>query len=598
MEARLTDDRPGVTRSPRLEGLRLLSDGRSAALLGPDAEVHWWCRPRFDSPPSCWSLLDPRGGRARWLEASHAGSEPEPAGPATRTLLRIGFTARVEVWDGLLEGVGGATDLVRLVRALDGPTEVWHSLQVGGFLEPWADWTGGRGEFAQLPPITVTGGSTTFGADGTAVTRLRVEPGRWEALVIGGPHADAPDAQELAARLEASARARANTGPRRVSRTHAERVRQSLAVLSACTDRETGGVIASPTTSLPEVVGGNRQFDYRYSWLRDSSVAITSASLVGNHELAERYVRFLTALGPEAILEAPVRTVDGGAVPPEVTVDAVEGWSGSQPVRVGNDAAGQLQYDALGFVLDAVSTLRATRGPLRRDLRAIARRLADRAAEADRDGPVESNGIWEMRKPAAFVSGDIGRWLTLDRALRVTPRSRALKARRRWRLARDEIRARVLDAIRPDGTLPQVYGAPDVDASGLLLVVFDLLPARDPRALRLVEATIGALGAGPLLHRYTPDGRDGFDAGESPFVPASWWAVTALAKLGHPDAQSRADDLCRMLPALQPEAFDPGRREALGNTPLLWSHAECTRALFELDRQRRLLPRVRRRLRH
>jgi GH15 family glucan-1,4-alpha-glucosidase len=149
--------------------------------------------------------------------------------------------------------------------------------------------------------------------------------------------------------------------------------------------------------------------------------------------------------------------------------------------------------------------------------------------------------------------------------------------------------------MRPDGTLAQTYGGEGVDASALMLVVFDLLPPRDPRAERLVNATIRALGAGPLLHRYPPDGRDGYDPGEAPFVPASWWAVTALAKLGHPDAQARADELCRMLPALQPEAFDPARREALGNTPLLWSHAECTRALFELDRQRGWKPRARRR---
>ena len=130
--------------------------------------------------------------------------------------------------------------------------------------------------------------------------------------------------------------------------------------------------------------------------------------------------------------------------------------------------------------------------------------------------------------------------------------------------------------MRDDGSLPQVYGRPGVDASALVLVAFDLLPARDPRAAALVDATIRTLGAGPLLYRYPPDGRDGFDAGEAPFVPASWWAVTALAKLGHPDAQDRADELCRMLPMLQPEEFDPARREALGNTPLLWAHAECT----------------------
>jgi GH15 family glucan-1,4-alpha-glucosidase len=260
-------------------------------------------------------------------------------------------------------------------------------------------------------------------------------------------------------------------------------------------------------------------------------------------------------------------------------------------VRIGNDASTQLQYDVLGFLLDALLTHRREAGRLEGDLRAIVDRVAERAAEPSEP----SNGIWEMREPAHFVSGDIGRWLALDRALQLTSPVRNLSARRRWRRARDLARTKVLEAMRPDGTLAQTYGGEGVDASALMLVVFDLLPPRDPRAERLVNATIRALGAGPLLHRYPPDGRDGYDPGEAPFVPASWWAVTALAKLGHPDAQARADELCRMLPALQPEAFDPARREALGNTPLLWSHAECTRALFELDRQRGWKPRARRR---
>ena len=140
---------PG-SRSPSLENLRLLSDGRSAALLGSDAEVRWWCRPRFDSPPICWSLLDPRGGSARWLEATHAGSDGEPAGTTARTRLRIGFAGRVEVWDGLVPTGGRHSDLVRLVRALDDDVEVWHALKLGGFSEPWATWVDGAATFDGL----------------------------------------------------------------------------------------------------------------------------------------------------------------------------------------------------------------------------------------------------------------------------------------------------------------------------------------------------------------------------------------------------------------------------------------------------------------
>jgi hypothetical protein len=576
---------PG-TRSPSLDNLRLLSDGRSAALLGSDAEVSWWCRPRFDSPPICWSLLDPRGGSARWLEATHAGSDGEPAGTTARTRLRIGFANRVEVWDALVPTNDGNSDLVRLVRALDDDVDVWHSLKLGGFSEPWATWVDGTATFDELASVSVRGGTSTFGADGTALTMLRATRDRWSALVIGDATVSPPDVDALVQRLEECEAARSRTAPRKVSHTHAERVRHALSVLVACTDRDTGAVIASPTTSLPEVVGGDRQFDYRYSWLRDASVAITAASLVGNDELADEYVRFLVDLGPERILATPIRTVDGGTVPDEAVVPDIEGWSASRPVRVGNDASTQLQYDVLGFVLDAIFTVRRGHRPGRRrahrTLWPLAVALADRAAECCEP----SNGIWEIREQQDFVSGDIGRWLALDRALRLGHRITAARSRSRWRRARNEARDKVLGAIEPDGSLPQVYGRSGADASALLLVAFDLLSPRDPRAQRLVDATIASLGAGPLLYRYPPDGRDGFAPGEAPFVPASWWAVTALAKLGHPDAQARADELCHMLPGLQPEEFDPGRREALGNVPLVWSHAECTRALFELDRNR------------
>jgi predicted dinucleotide-binding enzyme len=581
-------------RSPSIAGLRMLSDGRAAALLGPDAEIVWFCRPRFHSPPVCWTLLDRRGGNARWLEATHVGFDGDPAGPTTRTTLRVGHGPRIEVWDGLVPAADGGSDLIRLVRGLDADLDVWHSLRLGGFEHPWAEWTNEQAVFADAPSLFVSGGSSTFGADGTALTQLRAPRDVWAPVVLGSEPGLATDAEVLARRLsEAESTLRRRLDGSTMSRTHTERVRHTLAVLEACTDRETGAVIASPTTSLPEVVGGDRQFDYRYSWLRDSSVAIAVASLVGQHALAEQYVEFLARIGSELILAAPVRTVTGDTIEAEHDVADVEGWCGSRPVRVGNAAGSQLQFDAIGFVLDALVTYRSQRRRLGPRLWTIARALADRAAErADDD---VSNGIWEIRDRAAYVSGDIGCWLALDRALRLGRRRLGARGvRRRWKRARDEVRARVLEALRPDGTLPQVYGGDDADASALLLVVFGLLPPGDPRAQTLVDGTIAALGAGPLLHRYPPDGHDGFAAGEAPFLPASWWAVTALAVVGHPDAQARADQLCEMLPMLQPEVFDPARREALGNTPLLWSHAECARALFELDRQRSLTRRLRR----
>ncbi len=567
----------------------MLSDGKSTALVLPDGEIDWWEWPRMDSPPLCWSLLDTDGSAARWVDVEHAGSDDQPAGPTARTTLRLGGRL-LESWDAMLACDDGS-DLVRLVRGTDDDLDVTHELRLGGFDQAWVPWDGAHA-MVDGHDLWLAGGETVIRADGTAATRLRAPKGAWAVLVLSA-HEAVHDPELIVERLVAAESAHQalldeSTAPRR----HAERTRHALAVLAACTDRDTGAVIASPTTSLPEVVRGDRQFDYRYSWLRDSSVAITVASLLGRRDATARYMEFLEALGPEGILESPVRTVDGKPTPEEREVVGVEGWLGSRPVRVGNAAGTQIQYDSIGFVVDAICVhVRRTR-LLTRETWAIVRTLADRAAEHDGE---PSNGIWEVREPSALVSADIGRWLALDRALRIARRHRPLvRHRRAWKKARAAARDRVLGALRPDGTLPQTYGADRIDASALLLVMFGLLPARDPRAARLVDATVRALGSGPLLYRYPPDGADGFSPGEAPFVPASWWAVTALAVLGRPEAHDRADQLCTILPTLQPEEFDPARREARGNIPLVWSHAECARALFELDRQRRFGTRLKR----
>jgi GH15 family glucan-1,4-alpha-glucosidase len=223
------------------------------------------------------------------------------------------------------------------------------------------------------------------------------------------------------------------------------------------------------------------------------------------------------------------------------------------------------------------------------------RGLADRAT-APIDCP--SSGVWELREPMWLVSAEIGRWLALERALTIAARHRPWHRRRRWRRARDQARTAVLAAIAPDGRLPPYPGATDSDATALWLVTYGLLSGKDPRARRLVETVLDDLGAGPLVYRYPPDGRDGFSPGEAPFVPASWWLIAALVRVGRVDeAQTRADALCAMLPSLLSEEHDPVTGRALGNVPLVWSHAEAARALHELHRATGRLARLRRRLR-
>ena len=485
--------------------------------------------------------------------------------------------------------------LVRLVRALDGDLDVVHELHLGGFDQRRARWDGREARVAATRIIVSGGEWLDAGPDGGRSIRLTAAAGTWAGVTIAAIAAAAAadggleaDAEALAAELEeARRRCRASLPWRRLPRRHRERCADAIKVLEACTDASTGAPVASPTTSLPEACGGDRQFDYRYTWLRDSSLALSVAALLGATDAAGRYVRFLRDLGPDAILGAPVRTVRGEEVPDERTIDDddVAGWEASRPVRVGNATGGQVQYDALGFVLEGLSVHLRTGGRLDARLWAIVGRLADRCCD---DPEEETSGIWELRRPDRLVAADIGRWTTLDRAIRIARRRRPWVSTRRWRQHRRIVRDRILGALTDDGLLPQTYGSTTPDGSGLLLVVLGLLDRRDPRARRLVDRTAADLGVSCFLHRYPPSFDDGFGGREGAFVPVSWWQVAALARTGRlAEAEDVADGLCRALPPLMPEQWDPERAEALGNTPLLWSHMEAGRALYLLDVARR-----------
>lgn len=580
--------RPPQQHRPPIAAHAVVAGGRTAALVRPDGEIDWWCAPDFDSPPLLWSLLDPGGGAARWLDVRPLSRPAQPAGPVVRTVLARGH-GRVECRDALV-GDGPGISLVRLARSLTGPLELVHELSVGGFDGPWARWDGDRAQGGTGVSLAVSGGRNEP-ADGEPTLRTVVTagPGEWAALVVSVGGSLRADAGGLLGRLD-ELEAAAELGRRRTwpTRHHPERAADALAVLDACTYGPTGAVVAAVTTSLPEAPGGDRQFDYRYSWLRDASLGVSVAALLGRGEAAAQYLAFLQGVAAGGGADRVVVDVRGGPVPDEREVVGVAGWAGAQPVRVGNAAADQIQHDAAGLVVESVSVYLQTGGSLDHGTWALVRTLADAAARAD-SGP--SSGIWELREPRMLVSADIGRWVCLDRALWVARGWRPFAPRRHWKLARDQARARVLGALRPDGSLPQAYDADGpaggADASALMAVVFGMLRRRDPRARCLVAVTLDRLGAGPFLYRYPPGSDDGFRGREGAFLPASWWAVAALAMVGDVgEAEARADELCATLPRLLSEEVDPDNGASLGNVPLVWSHAEMARALYLLDAAR------------
>lgn len=588
-----------MSGAPAIGAHRLLGDGSTTALLTPLGEIDWWCAPTFDAEPLLWSLLDLDGGRSRWRGTRVVASGDAPAGPALRTTLAIAGR-RIECCDALLVRPGRGSALARMVRLEpdvpgrpSDPFLVEHELHLGGFERAAASWqdltacVGGSTWFLRLgedvSPILDAGGT------GMELT-VRVTP-EWTGLLLTPDDHDRFDVDEVLELVERSeARERRDARHLLLPRTHGERSQHAVAVLRACTDASTGAVVASPTTSLPEALDGDRQFDYRYTWLRDSSLAAAVAAQLGFDRLGADHVDFLCDQGAERLLSSPLSTTRGDEVPDEREVTGAAGWNGIGPVRVGNDAKSQLQYDAIGTVLESLWVHVRTGGHLGTAGWQIVEQLAERSVDPP-DEP--SSGVWELREPRWLVSADVGRWVALDRAVRIARRRRPLRSWRQralWGAARDQARTAVLDAIRPDGSLPMSYrgaGHDELDSAALLVVVLGLLRRDDPRAALLVEVTIAGLTAGPHLYRYEPGGDDGFQGIEGTFVPASWWAVAALAVVGRvADAERRADELCAALPALLPEEIDPASDESRGNVPLVWSHMEAARALAAVEEAR------------
>ncbi len=559
--------------APPLGQHRLLGGSGLAALIDDDGVVDWWCHPGLDDAPQLWSLLDPHGGTARWWNATGVRHVGLPAGPSARTTLNIDGE-RLSCIDALVP-LGGRPVLIRLVRSTTRPLGITHELRAGGF--------GG----ASATITVATTGAAPHHVGGSTFCSLEAHPDRWEAVVLGSADAIAGAVQVpdlLDAISAADERARQLVDAAHVVRRHRDRVQTAMLVLDACTHPVTGAVVASPTTSIPEVPGADRQFDYRYAWIRDASLATGVAADVGRAEVTKRHVRWLThrCLSCEGI-PVPVVRASGGPVPDEVEVEGVAGWGGAQPVRVGNAAKDQVQLDGAGFAAEALwSLVRSGAGFGHAGYRAMAA-VADHVA-ARPVGP--SGGIWEFRTPIDGTSADVGRWILFDRVRRLSrlhePWARARRAR--WREHEDAARQRVLAARLPSGALPLEYGGLDADAVGLLPVALGLLDHRSSAAASLVEGTLAELGLGTPVRavaRYSSDVDDGFDGKVGAFVPVSWLAVSALAQLDRiEDARALADRLCEALPGLQPEILDGD--EPLGNLPLVWSHTEAARALYLL----------------
>ena len=620
--------------SPLIEDHALLSDQRAAALVTRQGDIDWLCLPRFDSDALFCSLLgDDENGHwslriadgkvvsRRYLPTTMV-LETEwrsPTGTAVVTELMpiadgdaAAATGSGDAATGAAPGtlVGSASslagdvedhsDLMRSVTCTEGEVEVVQELKIRfeyGMAVPWVR----RGEDAAGDPVLIA----VAGGDGLALHGPELAPngrsheGRhhlaadetasW-VLTWFPSWQDVPAAPDVDSALERTVTEWASwLGQVRVDQEYAEPVARSLLVLRALTHRRTGGIIAAPTTSLPEDFGGVRNWDYRFCWLRDAALSLEALLAHGHIDAADSWRRWLL----RAIAGDPERlqimySITGDRNLLERELDHLSGYEDSLPVRIGNGAADQYQADVVGEVMIALASMREAgleetiwSWPLQK---ALVRYTMDRIDEPDQ-------GIWEMRgDPAYFTHGRVMVWATFDRAISGVedhdlPASAEELAR--WKRLRDQVREEVMTrGVGEDGAFSQTYGSTEVDASLLQIPHTGFLPADDPHMLTTVARIEQELSTQDgLILRYRTQGQDGLPGDEHPFLVCCFWLVEQYAASGRRDeAEALMDQLldCANDLGLLAEEFDSGAGRMAGNFPQAFSHLGLIRAVDSL----------------
>jgi len=580
----------------------LIGDTRSGALVAPDGSIDWWCVPRFDDAPLFGRLVG--GTEAGWF--SIGPSEPAPLvrrayrpGTVTLTTTWVLDGGELELADGLVAEVEGrllpGTLLVRRLSARGRSVRAQlHLAPRFGYERRPARRRSRRagalvGEGGDLA-VAVTG-------DGPAVEFDRpidfeVHPGQPVTIVVTAARRTALIVVPPA--LAAAELARDEGGWRRWAAGvqidhHRDPVVRSLLTLRLLSYSPAGAPVAALTTSLPEQIGGQRNWDYRYAWPRDASIGIAAFLAVGKVGEARAFVAWLLHASRLARPRLPVLfTLDGRVGPAEAVLDGWPGYAASRPVRIGNGAARQHQLDGYGWVIDAAWNLTEAGHRLDGETWRALTSFADQVAATWREPDA---GIWEMRaKPAHHVHSKLMAWLALDRAIRIAAARGGRRRRRhqqRWIEARHalahDIATRGFDPSQ--GAYTASYGSTELDAAVLVLPLLELEAASSPRVVGTVDAIRRRLGAGgPLLYRYPP-GSDGLEGGEGAFLPCSFWLVQALARTGRPaEAEALLGDL---LPlggplGLYGEEMDPLSGEHLGNYPQALSHAALIQAVLAI----------------
>ena len=586
----------------RIEDYGLIGDLQTAALVGLNGSIDWLCFPRFDSG-SCFSALLGDEWDGRWLLAPDCPVLSVERRYRERTLVHeLDFhceTGSVRVID-FMPPRGQEPDVVRIVEGIEGSVPMRMEFVVRfeyGSIVPWVRRVEEQTRVAIAGPDAVSLRTRVpmRGENLRTVAEFTVAAGEREPFVLTWypSHLELPRAIDAEHALEQTCLFwREWLDNSSYAGRWEEAVTRSLMVLKALTYEPTGGIVAAPTTSLPEQIGGVRNWDYRYCWLRDATFALDALLESGFEDEARAWRTWLlraVAGDPDdlQIMYGPA----GERRLPERDLPWLAGYEGSKPVRVGNGASDQFQLDVYGEVMDVLHQARRHEIEPDEESWALERVLL---ANLERRWQEPDEGIWEVRGPRRhFTHSKVMAWVAMDRAVKAVEDFGRQGDVERWRRVRDEIHAEVLERGYDDelGSFVQSYDSKRLDASLLTIPLFGFLPPDDPRVRGTLEAVRRELLVDGFVQRYRHDEEvedvDGLPPGEGAFFLCSFWFVDNLVLLGELD---EAKEMFERLLALRndlgllSEEYDPAAKRLVGNFPQAFSHIGLVNTALLLEK--------------
>ena len=580
----------------RIEDYALIGDCRSAALVSRDGSIDWLCLPRFDSGALFAALLGD-DGHGRWrIAPAEAGFQVHRRYRGDSMVLETTFetpTGVCRLVDGMLLDRPDAA-LVRVVEGVRGEVPLTLDLTIRfdyGSVIPWVRRTGPRSFHAIagpdaaefVSPVEIDNRAFRTAASFTVRAGERLP---FQLLWHPSNRDGADRIEDPSTALDATVRSWERWANRcTLTGEGRERLVRSLLCLKALIYQPTGGIVAAPTTSLPERIGGSRNWDYRYCWVRDATYTLYALVLTGYREEAGAWVDWLV----RAVAGTPSQVnimygLGGERRLPELELDWLPGYEGSRPVRTGNAAWNQLQLDIFGELMDAAWLAYKSGIPISATswnvFRTMMAHLGTIWSEPD-------EGIWEMRGGRQqFTHSKVMAWVAFDRAVKIARRAGFEAPLAEWIGHRERIHAEVCTQgyNRKKGSFTQVYRGEAMDASLLMLPLVGFLPVEDPRVAGTVAAIERELLVDGLVLRYdTQQTRDGLEPGEGVFLPCSFWLVNTYVLQGRDEDARRLFDRLTGLQndvGLMSEEYDPVARRQLGNFPQAFSHIAFVNAAF------------------